>query len=304
MSDLSAVVFETRGLLAVSGEESRDFLQNLVSNDVTKISPARAVFATLLTPQGKYLHDFFVAEMTLGGETALVLDTEAGRLAELMRRLTMYKLRAKLDLREVSGDFAAIAAFGDGAAEAMGLTGSQEGAARAFASGISFVDPRYAALGVRALVPRGNAAAAMAASGFALADEAAYERHRLALGVPDGSRDVIVDKSMPLEYGFDDLHAIDYEKGCYVGQELTARTHHRGTSRKRLYRVDIDGTPPPPGTQILFGETKAGEMRSACGDLGLALLRTEHVEAAEQAGKPLVADGAKLTPVKPAWARF
>ena len=309
MSDLRAVLLETRGLLAVSGEESRDFLQDLISNDVAKVTRTRAVFATLLTPQGKYLHDFFVVEMEVAGKTALVLDTEAGRLTDLNRRLTMYKLRANVELRDVSGDFATVAAFGDGAAEAIGLgedggLGADEGAARPFAGGIAFVDPRYKALGARAILPGNEAEAALSAAGFALADDAAYDTHRLELAIPDGSRDIIVDKSFPLECGFEDLHAIDFEKGCYVGQELTARTHHRGTIRKRLYRVDIDGATPQPGTQILFGETKVGEMRSARGGLGLAFLRTEHVEAAVRDGKPLVADGATLTPIKPSWARF
>ena len=303
MPDLRAVLLESRGLLAVSGEESRDFLQNLISNDVAKVTPGRAIFASLLTPQGKYLHDFFVVEMTVAGQTALVLDTEAGSLADLTRRLTMYKLRAKVELRDLSGGFAAIAAFGDGAAKALGLH-AQEGAAGPFAGGVAFVDPRYAPLGGRVIVPHGEAEAALSEAGFDLADDAAYDRHRLGHAIPDGIRDFIVDKSLPLECGFDDLHAIDYDKGCYVGQELTARTHHRGMIRKRLYRVDIDGAAPQPGTEILFGETKAGEMRSARGGLGLALLRTEQVEAAARAGEPLVAEGAKLTPVKPAWASF
>ena len=303
MSDLRAVVLQSRGLLAVSGEDRRDFLQNLISNDVAKVRPGRAIFATLLTPQGKYLHDFFVVEMAVNGEAALVLDTESVRLADLTRRLTIYKLRAKVDLRDLSGEFAAIAAFGDGAAAALGL-GTEEGAAGPFADGIAYIDSRYAALGARAIVPHGEAEAALSAAGFAVTDDAAYDRHRLGHGIPDGSRDVIVDKSLPLECGFDELHAIDYDKGCYVGQELTARSHHRGTIRKRLYRVDIDGAAPQPDTIILLGETKAGEMRSACDGLGLALLRTEQVEAAAETGEPLVADGVRLTPIKPAWANF
>ena len=303
MTDRVSVLLEDRGVLAVSGADTRQFLQDIVSNDVTKVRPDHAVYASLLTAQGKFLHEFFMVEFDPGGGPALVLDGERERLADLVRRLTMYKMRAKVDLAELSDSWCVAALWGGDTLEALGLD-SGEGVAQAFGGGIAFADPRLGALGVRALLPRANAEAALQDAGFAPGTAADYDLLRLSHGIPDGSRDIIIEKSFPLEVGFDELHAIDYDKGCYIGQELTARTHHRGTIRKRLFRVDIDGPLPAPGTPVRHGETEVGVMRSGLDGIGLALLRIEQVEAAAKAGEALSAGGARLTPVKPDWASF
>jgi hypothetical protein len=181
--------------------------------------------------------------------------------------------------------------FGDDALADLDLPAAP-GRARADGQGIVFVDPRLAALGARAFLPR----QALPAETGSLAD---YDRLRLALGVPDGSRDLPVDKAILLENGFDELNAIDWEKGCYMGQELTARTRYRGLVRKRLMPVAIEGAAPAPGTPILLGDKEAGEMRSAQGDVGLAMIR---LEALGQG--PLTSGEARLTPKKPDWAKF
>src|SRR5260221_2365761 len=178
MVERSFVALGGRGLLAVAGEDRRQFLQGLISNDVDKVSPTRAIHAALLTAQGRYLHDFFVIAF---GET-LLLDGEAARLADLQRRLGLYRLRAKVTLGAAPGDLAVFVAFGDGTVEALGLPG-EPGAARQFAGGVVFVDPRLAALGARLIAPRDAGAAALRAAGFAQADFAAYDRTRLAHGV-------------------------------------------------------------------------------------------------------------------------
>ena len=177
-------------------------------------------------------------------------------------------------------------------------------AARAFAGGIVYVDPRLAALGARAILPRGGATAACAAAGFAPAEESAYQILRLSEGVPDGSRDLTVERALLLENGFDELNGVDWKKGCYVGQEVTARMKYRALVKKRLMPVRIDGAPPAPGTPILLGEEDAGEMRSAADGLGLALLRLDAVEQASREGRALSAGPARLTPLKPGWIRL
>jgi folate-binding protein YgfZ len=151
-------------------------------------------------------------------------------------------------------------------------------------------------LGVRLIVPRD---VAMSALGFAPADESVYDRLRLSLGVPDGSRDLVIEKSILLEAGFDELNGIDWQKGCYVGQELTARTRYRGLIKKRLMPVAVDGPLPAPDSIILLGGVEAGEMRSGRDGIGLALLRLEAVED----GRPLTAGDARLTPQRPEWMR-
>ena len=287
-----------RGVLEVGGADRVAFLQGLVSNDVTRASPQRALYAALLTPQGKYLHDFFI----IATDDALLVDAEAPRLDDLRRRLALYKLRSKVTLADASDRYGVIAAFGDGAAQAFGLE-EATGTARAWEGGVAAVDPRLAGLGVRLLLPRDKGTAAIETAGFAPADTAAYDRLRLSLGVPDGSRDLAIEKSILLEAGFDELNGVDWQKGCYIGQELTARTRYRGLIKKRLMPVAVEGPLPPPDTIIQLGTAEAGEMRSGRDGLGLALLRLEAVADAERDGQPLTAGSARLTPIRPTWFR-
>lgn len=299
MAERPYVVLGERGVLEIAGADRQSFLQGLVSNDVTRVGRDRAVHAALLTPQGKYLHDFFITEI---GD-AFYLDGEAARLADLRRRLGLYKLRSKVTLAEAGDRFVVIAAFGADALAALELP-AERGAARAFAGGIAYVDPRLAALGARLLLPRQAGAEPLAALGFAAADAELYDRLRLRLGVPDGSRDLPVEKAILLEAGFDELAGVDWQKGCYIGQELTARTKYRALIKKRLLPVEIDGPLPPPGTPVMLGEEEAGEIRSGRGRLALALLRLDMVEKAGTADRPLTAGAARITPHKPEWARF
>jgi len=290
------VILEDRGLVTVGGEDSADFLQGLISNDIKKVSPDRAIWAALLTPQGKYLHDFFVTD--IGG--VFHLDCEAARLMDLGQRLSRYKLRARVDLG-IGDGLVVAAAFGESAVEALGLS-LEAGAARAMGGGVVFVDPRFAAAGARAILPQETAAETLEQNGLACVTAADYDRQRLEVGLPDGSRDLVVEKSLLLESNFDALNGVDWQKGCYLGQELTARTKYRGLVKRRLMPVEIDGAAPEPGTQILLDGKDAGEMRSARGTHGLALLRIEQIEKAAAGGGSLRAGAARLTPRKPAWA--
>jgi folate-binding protein YgfZ len=286
-----------RGVLEVGGEDRVAFLQGLVSNDVAKVGPDRAIFAALLTAQGRYLFDFFIIAL---GE-ALYLETEAARLGDLQRRLATYKLRSKVTLADASSRFAVVAGWGAGANDAVTL--SSAGVATPFAGGIVYADPRLAALGVRFLVPRDAGLSAIEQTGFARVDDAAYDRHRLALGVPDGSRDLPIEKALLLEAGFDELNGIDWQKGCYMGQELTARTKYRALIKKRLLPVTLEGPLPPPGTAVMLDSAEAGEVHSGRDGRALALLRLDAVEAAAN-GAALTAGGARVTPQKPDWAKF
>ena len=294
MPKASFALLQDRAVLAVSGADCRTFLQGLVSNDVERMGPEQALYAALLTAQGKYLHDFMIIEF----DGALWLEAEAGRLSELKRRLSVYRLRAKTILDE-RPELAVAAAFGEGARAAMNLS-EEPGAARPFASGVAFVDPRLAALGVRCILPRTDIRQALEGTGLEEAGFAAYDRLRLELGIPDGGRDLVPEKSILLEAGFDELNGVDWQKGCYIGQELTARTKYRGLIRKRLMPVEIDGPAPTPGTIVTADGRDVGEMRSSRDGLGLALLRIEPVVE----GKRLKAGNATLLATKPGWMRL
>ena len=291
-------ILEARGLVEAAGPDVRPFLQGMVSADVDKLSPERALWAAFLTPQGKFLHEFF---LTLdpgpeAGEDRVLLDCEAARLDDLRTRLGRYKLRARVTLEDVSARYAVAAVFGAGALEALGLP-AQAGRAAPFAGGLVHVDPRLPALGARAVLPRADAEAALQGAGFAPAGPADYDALRIRLGVPDGSRDLEVERATLLENGFDELGGIDWDKGCFMGQELTARTKYRGLVKKRLVPVEIDGPAPEPGTPVTADGKDVGVLRSTADGLGLALIRLEHLEA------PLSAGAARLTVRKPDWMK-
>jgi len=283
------VTLPERGVLAVSGPDSRSFLQGLISNDVMRVSPDRAIHAALLTAQGRYLHDFFITAI---GER-LLLDCEAARRDDLTKRLKLYKLRSKVTLEDATEGFAVAALPGADAAAVLGLVG-EPGAAKPLGGGVVYVDPRLAAIGARALLPRAEAEATLAGAGFAPAPREAYEAQRLALGLPDGSRDLEVERAILLENGFDELNGVDWKKGCYVGQELTARMKHRGTDRKRLLAIaSTDGTPLPAcDLPITSGIRELGMITSIYGDRGFALMRLDRL--AESAGEPLEVSGVEV----------
>jgi folate-binding protein YgfZ len=299
MSNAGYIVLADRGVLALRGADVRRFLQGLISNDVERIRPDQASYAALLTPQGKFLFDFFIVQH--GDE--LLLETELARVRDLQRRLMMYRLRSKVEIEEVSAGLAVAALIGEGVAEMIDLP-ARPGACRALEHGLAFVDPRLVRMGVRALLPAQNAASALAQLQLDEAPRAAYERLRLGLGVPDGSRDLMVEKATLLESGFEELNGVDFGKGCFVGQELTARMKFRGLVRRRLLPVIFDGAAPAPGTVIRLAEREAGEMRSSSGGHGLALLRLEHVAKAKESGVPLIAGGTEVVPVPPDWAKL
>ena len=262
MAHLTAL--PARAVLAVTGTDRVSFLQGLVSNDVAEAGPGRAVWAALLTPQGKWLADFFIMVDT----DRLLLDVEAAQAEMLTQRLTRYRLRAQVAIAPTP--LLVHAAWGT-----------------APTAGLLAPDPRLPEAGWRILADTPLPATAT---------EAEYDLHRLSLGLPDGSRDMEAEKTTLLEAGFDELHGVSWSKGCYMGQELTARTKYRGLLKKRLVPVQVEGELPPPGTPVLRDGADVGTMRSGCGDSGLALLRLEAIGAAH-----LRCGQAALASAAPAW---
>ncbi|WP_206930916.1 CAF17-like 4Fe-4S cluster assembly/insertion protein YgfZ [Roseococcus thiosulfatophilus] len=256
-----------RGVVEVTGADRVAFLQGLISNDVAAADGQAAVWAALLSPQGKWLADFLlVAE----GE-ALLLDADRAQVPELVQRLSRFRLRSKVALRDASEEWHVHAAWGAGPPGA----------------GLVRRDPRHKEAGWRVLSPTPLPADATAED---------YDLHRLALGIPDGGRDMDSEKSVLLEAGFDELHGVSWTKGCYMGQELTARTKYRGLVKRRLVPVRVEGPLPARGTPVTRAGVELGEMRSGRGGRGLALLRLEALR-----GGALECGAALLTPEVPAW---
>ena len=203
-----------------------------------------------------------------------------------------------MEIADVSRDWSVAALMGT-EADANALVGF-EGRGGPFGGGVCYVDPRYGAMGARALVPRGEAAQLLNA-GFEQAEPGIFDYTRLCLGLPDGSRDLALDKALPMENGFDALNGIDWDKGCYVGQEMTARMRYRANIRRQLLPVAIDGPLPDYGAAIMLGQREAGEMRSSAQDIGLALLRVDALKTLSEDELTLTAGASTLTPLRPPW---
>ncbi|MDZ7713918.1 MAG: hypothetical protein U5L06_12810 [Rhodovibrio sp.] len=291
----TAVPLPARALMRLSGEDARSFLNGVVTNDVHQATTEQAIWSGFLTPQGKFLHEFFLVE---GPDGALWMDCEGERRAHFKKRLAIYKLRAKAELAEAD-DLCVYALLG---VRALGLLDlpALEGYARPLGDGVAFTDPRLGWLGARAILPRGGAEATLQEAGFRLGETGEFERLRLSLGVPEGSGDLEPEKATLIESGFDELRGIDWNKGCFLGQELTARMKYRGLAKKRLVPVEIDGPTPEAGAQIRADGKPAGTLRSAVDGVGLALIRLDKLDS----GHPMAAGEATLTPRKPDWGNF
>lgn len=275
-----AAVLTDRGAIRVAGEDAPHFLHNLVTSSVEDLAPGTAAYAGLLTPQGKIISDFFVLKTADG----YLLDVPAARLEELKKRLTLYKLRAKVT---ISAEDLAVAAVWGGPG---------------FAS--TFEDPRLPALGQRAFIPKSETSSRLKAEGLEVKPEEDFHAHRIALGIPEGGRDFAFDDAFPHEADMDQLGGVDFRKGCYIGQEVVSRTQHRATARTRVVPVNLSGT-ASPGTEITAGDKTIGTLGSVSGARALATIRIDRADDALEAGQAFKAGDAVVTfDNKPGWARF
>ena len=284
---LSYAPLQSRALIAVAGPDWRSFLQGLISQDVETLHPGEARFGALLTPQGRLLYDLFV----VGRDDGCWLDVEAEHRAAFLQRLLIYRLRSKVTLEAddtpISILFSAPPREGG---DPSGLSAAPDSAwIPAFAGTSGWVaDPRLPELGWRGY-------GVAAPPGATLADEAAREAFKLQLGVP-GPADWGVDKTYPIEANFDLLNGVDFQKGCFVGQETTSRMKRRGQVKSRMLPVAFDGPPLAPGTEVLAGTLRAGAVTSSGEGRAIALLRLDRA-----LGQPLTADGRAVTVERPAW---
>jgi tRNA-modifying protein YgfZ len=286
---MKAALLPDRGVVKVDGAGARKFLDGLVTADLDKVTPDSARYGALLTPQGKIIADFIVAEVAPEDGTGLLLDCPRALATSLAERLNFYKLRAKVIVEDLSETLGVLAAWdGDGSTDC----------------GLVYRDPRLPALGLRAMIPPHLAREAAADLGAEIVDADAYEAHRIALGAPRGGLDFIYGDAFPHEADMDQLNGVDFAKGCYVGQEVVSRMEHRGTARNRVVPVTFDAFAPDAGVPVMAGDKPVGTMGSSASGHGLAMLRLDRVADAQAAGAPLMAGGIALRPVKPQWARF
>jgi tRNA-modifying protein YgfZ len=281
---MKAAFLPDRGVVKVSGQDARDFLNGLVTTDITLLHPNLGRFGALLTPQGKIIVDFLITEAPAGHGGGFLLDCPRALAQGLADKLGFYKLRAKVAVENLSDSLGVLAAW-DGDC--------------AIKPDLAFADPRNAALGWRILVPEELAQKVADLIGAELVDGAAYDAHRIASGIPRGGLDFMYGDAFPHETNMDRLHGVDFDKGCYVGQEVVSRMQHRGTARTRTVRIVLDGASPAPGEAILAGDKSVGTMGSTAGANGLALVRIDRVADALDAGTPLTSGGLALHLTEP-----
>lgn len=276
-----------RGAVSVTGRDGVQFLQGLLTNDIEnlKTTPddvafaAGAAHAALLSPQGKILFDFFCVR-TLDG---FVLEVLREKAPELVKRLAMYKLRASVEIKDVSGDYALLALWGPNACSSGPAKGT-----------VAFIDPRHPGLGQRILAEARFAEDIASATNGANVAVDAYHAHRIELGVPEGGKDYDFGDAYPHEAGFDLLNGVSFTKGCYVGQEIVARMQHKTVVRKRVVAIEGKAGLPQDRPDIVGGETVIGKLGSVSGRQGLAMLRLDRADAFARAGTPLSAGGIEI----------
>lgn len=278
MTHAKTALLADRGVVRVDGSDAEKLLQGIITSDMELLAKQPAIHAALLTPQGKILFEFFVAR---GGD-GFVLETAKDQAASLARRLTMYKLRAKVDIHDASAGYSTMSAWGQAAPHSAGKT---KGA-------VVFSDPRLPELGLRVL----------AEGGFdgANGDAENYHAYRISLGVPEGGKDFVFGDTFPHEANMDLLNGVSFSKGCFVGQEVVSRMQHRGTARKRIVIVEAD-SPLQTGSEIVAGPATLGTIGSVAGHRGLALVRLDRVEEMQRKGEQITAAGAALTVQLPAY---
>ncbi|CAN5445916.1 folate-binding protein YgfZ [soil metagenome] len=281
---MKAAFLPDRGVVRVSGDDARAFLDGLVTTNVELVKPGIGRFGALLTPQGKIIVDFLVTEAPEAHGGGFVFDCPLVLAQALTDRLGFYKLRAKVTVDNLSSQLGVLVAWGGTPATTPDL---------------AFEDPRDPQLGWRIFVPDDLVDETAAAINAEITESEAYEAHRIACGVPRGGVDFIYSDAFPHETNMDRLHGVDFDKGCYVGQEVVSRMEHRGTARTRTVRIRLDGSMPDIGLPVNAGDKPVGTMGSSANGVGLALLRTDRVSDALEAGLALTAGGLPISLVSP-----
>ncbi len=277
---------QDRGVVRIAGADARTFLDGLLTCDIDRVTVETPRLGALLTPQGKILFDFIVFAMPEEAGGGYALDVLRAYAPDLTRRLGFYKLRAKVQIEDRSNTLAVVAGWGDAPRPADEV-------------GVVAEDPRLPALGWRAIV------AAEDAAEFAQSSLSDYHAHRIAQGVPEGGRDFLFGDAFPHEALMDQLRGVDFDKGCYVGQEVVSRMHHRGTARTRILPVVYpEGFVAEQGLDVTAGEKTLGKTGTAAAGRGLVMVRLDRAEDALKAGEPILAGGIPLRFEKPTWITF
>lgn len=266
---MPSVTLSGRAFLRLSGKDAEPFLQSLITTDLPSLTEGEIRPGALLTPQGKIFFDFLIRR---DGADAFLLETTEDQRDALLKRLTMYKLRAAVDLAVVEGNEATVS-----------WDDAEDDAAR---------DARFAKAGI---------AVSRRPGGGGSDDPVLYDALRIAAGLPEAGRDYPLSDAFPHDVLLDLSGGLSFRKGCYVGQEVVSRMQHRGTARRRPVTVTGESALPASGTELMAGGKPVGTLGSVSGKQGLAIVRIDRAADAMRAGTPITADGVTVTVALPSW---
>lgn len=288
---INAARITDRGILKISGPDRLTFLQGLVTNDVAQLTQDHSLYGLLLTSQGKHFFDLF---FTVVGDEWWI-EADRARLDELKKRLSLYKLRSNISI-DIDLEQHIFCLWGDEVTNVFDLP-NIPGQVQHTSLWHAYVDPRCAEVGIRMMIHTAHLDGLQQYEEITIIEAENYRYHRYGLGIPESNLDLLVDKSIPLENGMDELNAISWDKGCYMGQELTSRTRYRGLVRKRLFPVTINGVVDLK-MPITADNVEVGQWRGVCRDRGLALIRLEAID------KPLMCGDAQISLIQPTWMKL
>jgi folate-binding protein YgfZ len=286
---MKASLLPDRSVVKFAGDDARAFLNSLFTANISTLTADESRYSALLTAQGKLIVDAFVSQAPTEKGEGFYFDTPASQFQTFLGKMKGYNLRKKYVVEDLTGKLGIMAVW-DGAATTAKYP--------------CHTDPRLAAIGQRIMLPPGEAAAVAAEIGAEFVPPEQFEAHRIALGIPRGDLDFVYGDAFPHEADMDQLHGIDFKKGCFVGQEVVQRMERRNTARTRVVSVTFDGAAPSAGAEVVAGEKSVGTIGSTVDGRGLALLRLDRAEDALAAGQPLKAGDVTLHLVKPDWVQF
>ena len=285
-----------RSIIKVSGTDSRSFLQGLISNDITLVKSGNMIFSGMFNPQGKFFSDFFIFQPFDSDKDTLYIDSNSSQTQEIITKLNIYKLRSKVEIEEISGNFSLFSIINTH--DVINILENEK--SDLLKHCIIHNDPRLKELGKRIYIPK-ELEESFKSYFNSFFHKDLYEINRIGLGIPDGISDIIPDKDFPLDFGYDQLNAISFSKGCYVGQEITARTHNKGRLKKKIFLVKAEQKLPDFNSKIFYKENKAGKMLSKINGIGIALLDKNSTEECINKKGFLDSDEAKIIPYNTSW---
>ncbi len=291
MANPSFCTLNSRSVIEITGTQAKDFLQGLITNDISAVNPAQVIYAALLTPQGKILFDFFISQPQ---PDTYWLECNRAQSADLAKRLTFYKLRADVTISPLSDELIVTCIWGSAANDLLG-----DKQAGTILGGYGYIDPRTPKAGLRIIA----SSIEFETTSFNKVNEDAYNDHRISLGLADSDADIGTSQRFAHECNLDMTNGVDFSKGCYVGQEVVSRMHHKNAARKRILPI-CSSKPLTTGAAIIANEKTIGEVLSTSGTHALAAIRLDKADATLAANNQLSVEGEIIALNKPDWAKF